>query len=145
LSASGEAKCENKLFSLKTFEIKTCLLVTDDPDDHQAFTEAAAKVAEDTIVLVVVDRAKAIALLSSLTHVPDHLVIDLSMDGLDINEFLKIIRANSDLNRIPILAYGTPTEYAAIEDRRSLLFFAKEYEYSKLRAILNDFLHNRLG
>jgi CheY-like chemotaxis protein len=130
---------------LKTLEIRTCLLVTDDPDDHQIFTEAIAKVAEDTIVLIVVSRDKALGLLSSGIHVPDHLIIDLSMDGLNINGFLKVIRASNILSRIPIFAYGGPGEYADIEDRRALVFFAKEYEYSKLQGILNDFLHNRLG
>lgn len=130
---------------MKTFEIRTCLLVTDDPDDHQTFTEAVAKVAEDTIVMIVVDSVKAINLLLSLTHVPDHLIIDLSMNELRIDDFLKALRSNDALSRIPILTYGAPDEYAEISDRRNLIFVAKEYEYSRLKAILNDFLHNKLG
>lgn len=121
------------------------MLVTDDPDDHQTFTEAVAKVAPDTIVLIVVDSTKAIELLTTLTHVPDQLIIDLSMNGLDIEEFLHCLRSNNELSRVPVLAYGSPSQYAEILDRRSLIFFAKEYEYSRLQGILNDFLHDKLG
>ena len=121
------------------------MLVTDDPDDHQTFTEAITKVAEQSIVLIVVDSSKALTLLTSLTHVPDHLIIDLSMHGLEIQEFLDSVRANPVVSRVPILTYGSPSEYADIDDRRSLLFFAKEYEYSQLQAILDDFLHGKLG
>jgi DNA-binding NarL/FixJ family response regulator len=130
---------------LKTSEIKTCLLVTDDPDDHQTFTEAVANVAGDTIVLIVVESGKAIKLLSSLTHVPDHVIIDLSMHGLEIEEFLNALRTNSVLTRVPVLTYGSPIQYAGILDRMALIFFAKEYEYSKLQSILSDFLHNKLA
>lgn len=130
---------------MKTFDIKTCLLVTDDPDDHQTFTEAISKVAADTIVLIVVDSSKALSLLTSLTHVPDHVIIDLSMNGLDIRGFLTALRSNPMLTRIPILTYGSPTENAEIDDRRALVFFAKDYEYSQLQAILRDFLANRFS
>ena len=121
------------------------MLVTDDPDDHQAFTEAITKVAENTIVLIVVDSSKALRLLTTLTHVPDHLLIDLSMNGLDIHGFLQALRSNPRLTRIPVLTYGGPGEYAEIEDRRALVFFAKDYEYSQLQAILSDFLANRFS
>ena len=130
---------------MKTFDIKTCLLVTDDPDDHQTFTEAINRVATDTIVLIVVDSSKALSLLTSLAHVPDHLLVDLSMNGLDIKGFLDTIRANPVLAAIPILTYGSPSEYADIDDRRALVFFAKDYEYSQLQLILRDFLSNRFG
>lgn len=119
--------------------------MTDDPDDHQTFTEAINRVATDTIVLIVVDSSKARKLLISQTHVPDYLLIDLSMDGLDIKDFLDAIRGNPLLTRIPILTYGSPSEYADIDDRMGLVFFAKDYEYSQLQAILSEFLSNRFS
>ncbi|HEY0739959.1 MAG TPA: hypothetical protein VGD40_00805 [Chryseosolibacter sp.] len=130
---------------MKTYEIKTCLLVTDDPDDHQAFSEAIGRVSEDSIVVIVVDSEKAQTLLSSATYIPNHLIIDLSMDGLDINMFLETMRSNPKLARIPVLTYGEPSQYADILDRRALVFFAKDYEFSKLQSILHDFIHNQLG
>lgn len=119
--------------------------MTDDPDDHQSFSEAIGKVSEDSIVVIVVDSEKARTLLTSATHIPNHLIIDLSMDGLDINVFLDTLRSNVKLARIPVLTYGEPSEYAGILDRRALVFFAKDYEYSKLQSILHDFIHNQLS
>ncbi len=129
---------------MKTLEIKTCLLVTDDPDDHQTFTEAIGRVSEESVVMIIVESLQAAALMSSGTHVPDYLIIDLSMNGLDINSFLDLLRADVHLRRIPILAYGEPSEYAGIEDRRSLTFFAKEYEYTELQSILRQFIYDRM-
>lgn len=130
---------------MKTYEIKTCLLITDDPDDHQAFSEAIAKVSEDSIVVIVVDSEKARTLLASATHIPNHVIIDLSMEGLDINHFLDTLRSSAKLALIPVLTYGEPSQYADILDRRALVFFAKDYEYSKLQSILHDFIHNQLS
>ena len=53
-------------------KVKTCLLITDDPDDHQAFSEAFAEVSEETIVLIVLDSQKALEMLRAKKHVPDH-------------------------------------------------------------------------
>jgi ActR/RegA family two-component response regulator len=129
---------------LKTAEIKTCLLVTDDPDDHQTFTEAIGKVSESSIVMIIVDSQKAEKLMASGTHIPDYLIIDLSMNGLEINAFLEGLRKDMRLKTIPVLTYGEPSEYADIDDRTSLSFFAKEYEYSQLQNVLDGFINNLL-
>lgn len=130
---------------MKTTSIKTCLLVTDDPDDHHAITEAIAKISESTVVLIVIDGEKAARVLISKVHIPDYVIIDLSMDGLDINFLLQSIREQVMLSRIPILTYGEPSEYAEIDNRQSLMFFAKGYEFSKLQSVLRDFLEGRLN
>jgi hypothetical protein len=121
------------------------LLVSDDPDDHHSFTEAIAKISEDIVVLIVIDREKAMELLLSKTHLPDFLIIDISMDGYNLDRFLGSIRGQVTLSRIPILTYGEPSEYAEIENRQSLMFFANAYEFSKLQNVLRDFLEGRLN
>ncbi|HEY0655991.1 MAG TPA: response regulator [Chryseosolibacter sp.] len=128
---------------MKTTSIKTCLLVADDPDDHHVIAEAITKISENVVLLIVVDRDKAGKLLTSGVHVPDFLIVDLSMDGVDANEFLDSVRAS--LPRVPILTYGEPSEYADIINRQSLMFFAKEYEFSKLQSVLRDFIEYRLN
>lgn len=130
---------------MKTTSIKTCLLVTDDSDDHHAITEAIEKISDNTVVLIVIDGQKALSTLVSRAHIPDFLIIDLSMDGLNINSLLGAIRAEVTLSRIPILTYGEPGEYASIHNREALMFFAKEYEFSKLQSVLRDFLEDRFN
>jgi DNA-binding NtrC family response regulator len=121
------------------------LLITDDPDDHNAISEAIAKISENIVVVIIINSKNAGTVLSSKAHVPDFLIIDLSMDGLDINAWLLRIRGDGVLSRIPILTYGDPSEYADIFNRQGLTFFAKEYEFSKLQSVLKDFIDDRFN
>lgn len=116
--------------------LKTCLLVTDDPDDHQAFSEAISELAEDTIVLIVLDSQKALDLMKSKTHLPDYIFLDLSMHGIRINSFLNIIKGEADLHVIPTIVYGEVPNFDKIQNNEGLFFFNKEYEYSELQKFL---------
>lgn len=120
--------------------MKTCLLITDDPDDHQAFSEAFAEVSEETIVLIVLDSQKALEMLRAKKHSPDFIFLDLSMHGIRINTFLKFIKVESvGLRQVPIVVYGDVTEFYKLEYFSEVTFFNKEYEYSELRDFLKEF------
>ena len=124
-----------KLFDFK-MTLKTCLLVTDDPDDHQAFSEAISEIAEEAIVLVVLDSQKALELLKSKTHLPHYIFLDLSMYGIRINSILSILREDPHLHAIQAIVYGEAQNFDRIENRKELTFFNKEYEYSELQKFL---------
>ena len=115
------------------------MLVTDDPDDHHAFTEAIAKLSDNIIVLIVLDRQKAIRALKSTVLTADYLIMDLSMEGLEINDFLVTLRGNPALSGIPICAYGEPEEYGDFANRHALTFFSEEYDFSELEKVFRDF------
>ncbi len=120
--------------------VKTCLLITDDPDDHQAFSEAFAEVSEETIVLIVLDSQKALEMLRAKKHAPDFIFLDMSMHGIRINTFLKFIKFDhSDLNQVPVVVYGDHGEFYRLEYASEVTFFNKEYEYSELRDFLKEF------
>ena len=120
--------------------VKTCLLITDDPDDHQAFSEAFAEVSKETIVLIVLDSQKALEMLKAKRHEPDFIFLDLSMHGIRINTFLKYLKVDAqDLYRIPVVVYGDAAEFSKLEHSSEVTFFNKEYEYSELRDFLREF------
>jgi CheY-like chemotaxis protein len=120
--------------------VKTCLLITDDPDDHQAFSEAFAEVSEDTVVLIVLDSQKAIEMLRARKHHPDFIFLDLSMHGIRINTFLKYIKVeDGNLRDVPVVVYGDVSEFYKLEYSSDVTFFNKEYEYSELRDFLREF------
>lgn len=119
---------------------KTCLLVTDDPDDHQAFTEALSEISSRTIVLVVLDSDKALELMQSKRHIPDYIFVDLSMQGIRTNTFLSTIKGDPDIHSVPTVVYGTKSAFDRIEDVEGLIFFNKEYEYSELRNFLKEYM-----
>lgn len=127
--------------------VKTCLLVTDDPDDHQAFSEAFSDVSSEAIVLNVLDSAKALALLNFKKHIPDYFFLDLSMNGIRINTFLKAVRSDPAISAIPTVLYGLETDIDKVDDRAGLVFFNKEYGYTDLRNFLRQFieLHKHEG
>lgn len=120
--------------------VETSLLVTDDPDDHQAFTEALSEVSVNTIVLIVLDSEKALRLLEDKKHMPDYIFLDLSMHGIRINSFLKVINSNTELSAVPTVVYGEEDDFAKIANSENLTFFNKEYEYSELRNFLKNFI-----
>ena len=118
--------------------VKTCLLVTDDSDDHHAFSEAASEISEGAIVLIILDSQKALHLLKAKKHFFDYIFLDLFMDGIRINSFLKIIQQEINLDS-KIIVYGDEASFGQIENSEGLTFFNKEYNYSELKAFLTRF------
>jgi CheY-like chemotaxis protein len=119
-------------------QLKTCLLVTDDPDDHQAFSEALSEISENAILIVILDSKKAAMLLREKKHIPDHIFVDLSMHGIHIREFMNAARLDSALNTIPITLYGEEEELIKVENTFSAPFFSKDYNYVELRSFLQE-------
>lgn len=117
--------------------VKTCLLVTDDPDDHQAFSEAFAEISENAVVLIVLDSHKALALIKSEKHAPDYVFLDLSMHNVRVNTFLNTIRSNPFMEDLPVVVYGEETSLIKLEPAGNVVFFNKQYEYSELRDFLS--------
>ena len=115
------------------------MLVTDDPDDHQAFSEALAEVSEKAIVLIILDSQKALSLLKAKTHTPQFIFLDLSMQGIRINPFLREIRSDIDLRPIPTVVYGDIASLYTIESVEGVTFFDKDYEYSQLKNFLQEY------
>jgi len=122
--------------------VKTCLLVTDDPDDHQAFSEALSEISDDTVVLNVLDSQKALKFLLSKKPSPDYIFLDLSMNGIRINSFLNSMSSDDSLLSIPTVLYGHRSIFDQLDhhDHTNLAFFDKEYEYSELKKFLADFI-----
>jgi CheY-like chemotaxis protein len=120
--------------------IETSLLITDDSDDHQSFSEALAELTSDNVVLIILDSNKAIKLLTSKKYKPDYLFLDLSMNGMRINSFLKIIKQDNDLNSLPAIVYGEEIDFNKIDDKTGIIFFKKDYQYSELRSFLKKII-----
>lgn len=125
--------------------VKTCLLVTDDPDDHQAFSEALSEISDDAIVLNILDSQKALIFLASKKYSPDYIFLDLSMNGIRVNAFLDAMRSQQGLNRIPTVLYGDRTTFDNIGRYDDVMFFDKDYEYSELKNFLSDFIRSRIS
>ena len=101
-------------------KVKTCLLITDDPDDHQAFSEAFAEVSEETIVLIVLDSQKALEMLRAKKHGPDFIFLDLNMPLMSGRECLVEIKKRPHLAHVPVIIYSTSASRRDITETKEL-------------------------
>lgn len=116
--------------------LQKCLLVADDPDDHQAFTNAVMEISDSAVVVVILDSSKALSLLLERSFKPNCIFIDLSMAGIRINTFVKTLRNQHDLKEIPVILYGDNNTFIDTGEYGTLHYFRKDYEYSELREML---------
>src|SRR5688572_12686059 len=98
--------------------IRTCLLVSDDPDDHVEITEALYEVADDVVVFVVSDAHRAASLVLSKRHIPDYLIIDLGVNGFTHDDFFSSLETDPHYKSMFILAYGDISDYEKITSGR---------------------------
>lgn len=116
--------------------VRTCLLVSDDPDDHIEFTEALYEISDDIIVLIVPDPQRAADLVLSKRHVPDYLIVDLAMNGFSHDDFFATLHGDKDFRKIVILAYGDQTDYERVTTKGISAFLERDSTYSDLRTLL---------
>ena len=119
--------------------IKTCLLVSDDPDDHVQFTEVVNEISNSVAVMALLDAANAIKLLTLKKHIPDYIIVDLSMNDFHSN-FFGMLAEDPELSNIPLVAYGEFSEFAEVPGNRVSAFLENDFTYSKLKDVLGKIL-----
>lgn len=116
--------------------LKTCLLVSDDPDDHVQFAEAWYEVASDMVLLVVADANKALELLSLKRHIPEYIILDLALGSLNSEVFFNTLGEDPELRAVSLIAYGDFSHLSRIQNDRVSAFVGYDISYSRLRSIL---------
>jgi DNA-binding NtrC family response regulator len=122
-------------------DLKTCLLISDDPDDHQTLSEGIKDATKNIILLSSMDVSQILKMLTSQKLIPDYIIVDFAMEELDGQGFLKTISENSDLTSISIIVYADrplPTEQMKLHKR--LFFLSKQLKYSELQKALKTML-----
>ena len=116
--------------------VRTCLLVSDDPDDHIEFTEALYGISDDVIVLIVPDPKRAADLVLSKRHIPDYLIVDLAMNGFSHDDFFATLHRDPDFGKIFIIGYGDDADYDNQKTKPYSAFLNKDSTYSDIRTLL---------
>jgi hypothetical protein len=119
--------------------IRTCLLISDDPDDHLEFSEALYEVSSDTILVSIVNAHKSLDLLKAKVYLPDFIFFDLS-DGVHADVFLTTIQKDPILENVPVIVYGGYPEFEKITTLGVSAFLSDDYSYSDLRSFLKKIL-----
>ena len=116
--------------------VRTCLLVSDDPDDHIEFSEALYEISDDIVLVSVAHPEKALGLLALRQCFPSFIFLNLEMNGFQPDDFIKSIEENQDLDGIDLIAYGEYGDYDKLKTRRVSAFINSDMSYTELRNFL---------
>jgi CheY-like chemotaxis protein len=119
---------------------KTFLLVDDDRDDTELFTEAIEAVDASVRFYSATDGREALDKLSAKVIVaPDLIFLDINMPEMNGWQLLNRLKHDQDLKDIPVIMYSTSSQ---IKDRKNasasgaLCFFTKPNSFVHLKKIL---------
>jgi DNA-binding NtrC family response regulator len=123
----------------RMIKISTSLLISDDLDDHQSFTEAFQKIMPSMVVVAVLSQDKALELLSSRKLVPDYIFLDLTAPDASVSKFLSALKTIQDGKPISVSVYGNEED---LGNNRwtGISHFEKEYEFPELMQFIGDLL-----
>jgi CheY-like chemotaxis protein len=119
------------------------LLITDDPDDQQAFSEALNEIAPEWILVIVSDINHAVRLLDSKKFIPDRIFVDLSMDELDATMITTRVNADEKLKNTPVVLYDQPDGKSNFTQMDGTIRLSKDYSYQELKIFLKKELRTK--
>lgn len=113
--------------------VRTCLLISDDPDDHTEFSEAIYEISDDVVLLSVSHIRKATDLLASGKCVPEFILLNLAIPEFDPDGFFGILNDDPVFKRVQVIAYG---EAVGIRSPRVQVMLDHDLSYSELKKSL---------
>jgi hypothetical protein len=124
-----------------TMNSKICLLLTDDPDDQQSFSNAISEIAPENILISVIDANHAVKLLSSQKIHPDFVFVDVSMYGLDVSKIRITTNREGAPGKVPLALYGYEEDSGAARSLSDFPYLNKDCTYSDLINFIRSVLH----
>jgi response regulator RpfG family c-di-GMP phosphodiesterase len=125
-------------------KIRTTLLISDDLDDHQSFTEAFQKVSPSMVVIAVLSQDKATDLLMSRKLIPDYVFLDVSSPDSNASKFLSKVKMAEDGKKISVTVYGGEDDFLSREVE-GVSKFDKDYEFPQLIKFFENLLDQHGG
>ena len=122
---------------------KICLLLTDDPDDQQTFSNAISEISPENILLTIVDVNQAVAFLARRECFPQYIFVDASMYGMNINQITNAVKDGS-FKKAPLIVYGYEEDSMHSKNSSDFPFFNKDSTYTELVKFLRGVLEKRM-
>ena len=116
----------------------TILYIDDDSEDIEIFHEAV-KAIDTTVQYITASNAvEALAFLQRTETLPDHVILDINMPGMDGKSCLKEIRKEKKFDSVNVVIYSTNCFPKDIEQIESLgaVFIQKPNSFSDLCAMI---------
>ena len=85
--------------------IKKCLLINSDNEEQAIFIKAMETVAPETFFMLATASDEAIDLLIHSNIIPDYVIVEYKMPGVDAIDFLK--KAKQIVKNIPVIVHSS--------------------------------------
>jgi hypothetical protein len=120
-------------------ELRTCLLISDDPDDHFEFAEALHDALPGSVLISILESNKIADLLRKGKVTPDFVIVDISTSEAQLENITMLMKTQGNLGNMKVITYG--------EEERSVGIAAphlsKDYTYTELKEFLRRELTER--
>lgn len=121
---------------------KFIALAEDDCDDQLLFAEALKQICKQSTLHAVSTGMELIELLNTTrTSLPDVIVLDVNMPGMNGIECLKIIRKTDSLAQLPVVIMSTSGNAETIHDaffHGANSYAVKPGKFSELKAVIEE-------
>lgn len=124
----------------------TILIVDDDADDLQFFTDAIAEIDSNVSCITAFNGIEALHVLEAVNPRPDYIFLDLNMPRMGGKQCLRHIKNNPHFESIPVIIYSTsrrPEDVEEVRNAGAAAFIIKPNKFHLLRAEIARILKNR--
>lgn len=118
--------------------VKTCLLISDDPDDHIEFSEALNEISEECVMITVSDVRNAIDLLLHKKCLPEFVLLNLGIADFSSDDFFNALDGDVLFKNIRIIAYGDTVDSETADLSRINRFIGSDLGFSELKKKLES-------
>jgi len=122
---------------------KNILLIDDDSDDAEIFTEAVDSLNKAIICHTSCNALKTFEELKTTENLPDCIFVDFNMPGLNGNEFIQKIKCENRLQYIPIILMSTHSVEVMCQLAKqfdTIQYLSKPSSFQELVLLLNEIL-----
>ena len=119
------------------------MLVDDDEDDQDIFREAVSIVRPDAKLIFAKDGEQGLSQLD-IHSLPDYIFLDVNMPRMNGKEFLRLVKASPQFEKIPVVIYSTSNHQSELGEYFKMGasdFLTKPSEFSLLLTYLKSLLH----
>ncbi|MCW3082791.1 MAG: rcp1 3 [Bacteroidetes bacterium] len=119
--------------------IQSILLVDDDADDTELFSEALHDIAPSILLFYAKDGIDALEKLDKMQELPELIFLDINMPRMNGWECLGKLKSSDQYQKIPVIMYSTSSIKKEMEIATSLgaiNFISKPDNFTSLKNVL---------
>ncbi len=120
-------------------QTKIILLIDDDCDDIEFFTEAFSGLDDTFMLLCAEGGMRALQMLSDMAIKPVLIILDAGMPAMNGWECLKLLKSDSRFADLPVIMASTSSRLIGIEEARDLgaaAYIVKPCDFNDLKLML---------